>query len=251
LKLEINYNNKRYALNLDNGVDLSIPNKFSGRGPSFFNAKYPHVSPLKSGDFIGDIKKGGSCNASIATIDIHCSGTHTESIGHIEDSDCNITDKCPLELIPAFVVSILPQPFSSANESYHCSLSSELVLTKESIQKKAIEKTEALIVRTLPNDRSKRFRNYDIDVPPFFTNEAIEFLQNIGIRHLLVDLPSIDKLDDDGQLGNHRKFFKNGETVSELLYIPNNLKDGFGFLQIQIPNWNLDAAPSRPIFHPV
>ena len=88
-------------------------------------------------------------------------------------------------------------------------------------------------------------------MPPFFTNEAIEVLQNIGIKHLLVDLPSIDKLDDDGQLGNHRKFFKNGETISELLYIPNNLKDGFGFLQIQIPNWNLDAAPSRPIFYPV
>ena len=35
------------------------------------------------------------------------------------------------------------------------------------------------------------------------------------------------------------------------LYVPDNLLDGFGFLQIQIPNWNLDAAPSRPIFFPV
>ena len=42
-----------------------------------------------------------------------------------------------------------------------------------------------------------------------------------------------------------------GKTISELLYIPNSVLDGFGFLQIQIPNWGLDAAPSRPIFYPV
>ena len=84
MKLEINYNNKKYALNLNNGVDLSIPNKFLGRGPTFFNAEYPHTNPVKSDNFIGDIRKGGSCNASIATIDIHCSGTHTEFVGHVE-----------------------------------------------------------------------------------------------------------------------------------------------------------------------
>ena len=64
-------------------------------------------------------------------------------------------------------------------------------------------------------------------------------------------MPSVDKADDGGLLGNHKIFFKQGRTISELLYVPNELLDGFGFLQIQIPNWNLDSAPSRPIFYPV
>jgi hypothetical protein len=66
-----------------------------------------------------------------------------------------------------------------------------------------------------------------------------------------VDTPSIDKADDGGLLGNHRRFFKQGKTISELLFIPDALQDGFGFLQFQIPNWSLDSAPSRPIFFSV
>ena len=61
---------------------------------------------------------------------------------------------------------------------------------------------------------------------------------------MLVDLPSIDKADDGGVLGNHRLFFSKGDTISEMLYIPDNILDGFGFLQIQIPNWSLDSAPA-------
>ena len=94
-------------------------------------------------------------------------------------------------------------------------------------------------------------RNYDDQPAPFFTNDAIHYVNKLGITHLLVDVPSIDKPDDGGTLGNHRLFFDHGDTISELLYIPNDLLDGFGFLQIQVPNWNLDSAPSRPIFFPV
>jgi kynurenine formamidase len=86
---------------------------------------------------------------------------------------------------------------------------------------------------------------------PFLTSDAIDHINQLGVKHLLVDLPSIDKTDDGGVLGNHRSFFNKGDTISELLYIPNDLLDGFGFLQIQIPNWSLDSAPSRPIFFSV
>ena len=66
-----------------------------------------------------------------------------------------------------------------------------------------------------------------------------------------MDLPSIDKANDNGKLGNHHIFFQKGKTISEFLYIPDQVNDGFGYLQIQIPNWSLDAAPSRPIFYPI
>ena len=101
-----------------------------------------------------------------------------------------------------------------------------------------------LIIRTLPNDESKLSRNYDDVSAPFLTSDAMDYINQLGVKHLLVDLPSIDKADDGGVLGNHRSFFNKGDTISELLYIPNDLLDGFGFLQIQIPNWSLDSAPS-------
>ena len=73
----------------------------------------------------------------------------------------------------------------------------------------------------------------------FLQNDAIRGVNELGIMHLLVDIPSIDKPNDGGRLGNHRLFFDYGDTISELLYIPDNLLDGFGFLQIQIQNWYL------------
>ena len=79
------------------------------------------------------------------------------------------------------------------------------------------------------------------------------------IEHLVVDLPSIDRMEDDGMLGNHRIFWSdngnlNGsinsnskKTITELAYIPNDVEDGFYFMNIQLPHFKIDAAPSRPI----
>ena len=125
------------------------------------------------------------------------------------------------------------------------------MITKQSIQKKMHQSHSALIIRTIPNDRSKISRNYDKIRAPFFTHQAIDYIASEGVEHLLVDLPSIDKADDEGKLGNHKRFFKYGKTISELLFINDSISDGLGFLQIQIPNWSLDAVPSRPIFYPV
>ena len=66
-------------------------------------------------------------------------------------------------------------------------------------------------------------------------------------------------MKDNGILGNHRIFWSekcnpndvvqsnSKKTITELAYIPNNVKDGFYFMNIQIPNFKLDAAPSRPL----
>ncbi len=248
---EVNHNGKTYALDLQNGIDLSIPNKFSGENPIFFNANQPSINIINSENFIGDVKQGGSCNAPIVTLDIHCTGTHTESVGHINDSGVKIIDVCPLGLISASLVTVMSQPIYNTNESYHYKLSTELVITKKSLKERCPDKQEALIIRTLPNDQSKKHRDYDKQPAAFFTNDAIDYISQIGVKHLLVDMPSIDKADDGGQLANHKRFFQQGKTISELLFIPDIIQDGFGFLQIQIPNWGLDAAPSRPIFYPI
>ena len=127
----------------------------------------------------------------------------------------------------------------------------ELVISVDSFKDELKENINALVIRTNPNGLDKVNRNYGDYSASFLTHDSIDYILDSGVKHLLVDLPSIDKADDGGQLGNHHRFFKLGKTISELLYIPDPVQDGIGFLQIQIPNWGLDAAPSRPIFYPV
>jgi arylformamidase len=82
---------------------------------------------------------------------------------------------------------------------------------------------------------------------------------------LLVDLPSIDRLFDEGKLLNHRIFWNVEEgsrevnhqtrmssTITELIYVRDEVPDGDYLLNLQIPPFESDAAPSRPLlFHRV
>tara|TARA_B100000989_G_scaffold132133_1_gene98080 strand:- start:401 stop:1195 length:795 start_codon:yes stop_codon:yes gene_type:complete len=249
--LQIKYNNREYFVSSKNAVDLSIENNFSGRAPTFYNSSQPTNKPLISENFVGNVKQGGSCNVPVVSLNIHCTGTHTECEGHVTNSNVSIVDVCPVGLIPAHLITVEPQLTSETDDSYHVGWDGDSVITKKSIQKKISQFHSGLIVRTTPNEKSKISRNYDEIIAPFFTNQAIDYIASEGVKHLLVDLPSVDKANDNGKLGNHKRFFKYGKTISELLFIEDSISDGFGFLQIQIPNWSLDAVPSRPIFYPV
>jgi kynurenine formamidase len=142
---------------------------------------------------------------------------------------------------------------------------SELVNAVSPIRQAHARTTEttatALIVRTLPNDDSKLSRSYDeSNIPPYFTTEAVEWIVERGFTHLLVDLPSIDRLFDEGKLANHRIFWnvdpgsravnassRIDSTITEMIYVPNEVEDGEYLLNLQIAPWEADAAPSRPL----
>jgi arylformamidase len=81
-----------------------------------------------------------------------------------------------------------------------------------------------------------------------------------GVQHLLVDLPSLDPLYDGGVLAAHRVFgdvlpgsqelpgeAARRRTVTEMIFVPDELPDGRYRLTIQTPNIVSDAVPSRPI----
>lgn len=117
-----------------------------------------------------------------------------------------------------------------------------------------------MIIRTLPNDESKPAQTYLDKIPPFFTTEAMNFIVSSGIKHLLVDTPSIDRIFDEGKLSNHRIFWniEQGKfeispssfvnrTITELIYVPDAIADGEYLLNLQIAPFASDAAPSRPI----
>ena len=66
---------------------------------------------------------------------------------------------------------------------------------------------DALIIRTLPNSSDKKQRDY-IKNPSAFFLEAMNYIVSLGVRHLLVDMPSVDRLFDDGILSAHNIFGK-------------------------------------------
>ena len=81
---------------------------------------------------------------------------------------------------------------------------------------------------------------------------TLNCLKKLGVKNLLIDLPSVDKEKDDGQVENHKLFFDfasggNSNTLTELVYISDEIIDGDYYLNLQIMPIENDAAPSRPI----
>ena len=243
-------------------IDISIPLRFNGPQPNAYGVETASSNACVAGDMIGDIRRGGSVNFEQYTLIPHCNGTHTECVGHITNERISILDWLKDVFIPAVLVSVEAQNIDG----------DESLLTKAGLLNAMealtyVRATDtratdtALIVRTLPNDEGKLTRQYDDDdIPPYFTTEAMEFIVESGFKQLLVDLPSIDRIYDDGKLVNHRIFWNVEQgsfethtasrifaTITELIYVPNHVADGEYLLNLQIAPFETDAAPSRPI----
>ena len=229
--------------------DLSIPLKFNGPQPNAFGVEPATSTACEYGDLIGDTRRDGSCNFERVTLIPHCNGTHTECVGHITNELIFVRECLQDVLMTATLVTVVPV---SANDG-------DLLITPEMLL--GTPENDALIVRTLANDDSKLSAVYDEDrIPPYFTADAITYIVECGVKHLLVDLPSIDRLFDEGKLANHRIFWnveqesfettnetRINSTITELIYVPNGVKDGEYLLNLQIAPFEADASPSRPV----
>ena len=256
MKIKIDNNNNIYSIDSQSGVDISIPMKFNdNQNPKFYDLSNPVKRYYKSGDNEYSLNKGGGCNVPMIKLNVHCMGTHTESANHISKDGTTINMINNLNFIPAQLITIKPE--TKTNESYHTLIDNSDKLITKSLLKNAIDSDndflDSIIIRTLPNGKEKKKMNYNNNPHPFLTTDAIIFLNDIGVEHILIDTPSIDKYDDEGKLGNHHMFFnnKNYNTITELIYVPSSCEDGKYFLSIGIPNFNLDAAPSRPIIYKI
>lgn len=269
--ISIQIDQQTYKIDSTKPLDISIPLKFNGDQPNAYGVEKAKSKPCEAGELVGDTRQGGSCNFEQYTFIPHCNGTHTECVGHITNERISIRDCLKDVFVPASLISVKPIKISETEETYSIDLSEkDRLITRKSIVNVLnntkdfnvqISNTEALCVRTLPNDESKLTREYgEENVPPFFSNEAMEFIVESGIKHLLVDLPSIDRIFDGGKLSNHRKFwnvedgkFETNEssrinsTITELAFIPNSINDGNYLLNLQTAAFEADASPSRPI----
>ena len=117
------------------------------------------------------------------------------------------------------------------------------------------KKREAVVIRTLPNTKDTLNRQYANSNPPYLSEAAAVYLRTKGVKHLLVDMHSVDKEKDDGQLLAHNAFWDvDGDvrmeaTITELIYVPNRVKDGKYILNLLIAPFQNDASPSKPVLY--
>jgi hypothetical protein len=74
---------------------------------------------------------------------------------------------------------------------------------------------------------------------------------------LLVDLPSVDKEKDGGALLAHNAFWNTtgkiriNATITEFIFVPNEVEDGEYLLNLMIAPFENDATPSKPILYKI
>ena len=263
----IEHEGRTWRVDLGNPADLSITLEFGGSQPNAFGLPRATSEPFRAGSFVGDTREGGTVNCETVTLAPHGNGTHTECVGHIADERVPISDILQDTLSLAIVATVTPERLDSSDERYAAShLHDDLVVTAQSLADALAALTEieatSLIVRTLPNSPEKRFAHHSGSNPVYFTTDAMREIRQHNVKHLLVDFPSVDREEDDGLLPNHHLFWEvpagthdivnvpSAATITEMVFVPDIVEDGPAFITIQIPDWALDAAPSRPRLFP-
>ena len=269
--VQFEHRGTQFTANTSEGISIAIDLDFDGAQPSHFGAPPASRTHVNTDGFVGRVAKGGSCNVDIVTLNPHCNGTHTESVGHIVTESVPIAGIADTNLLFSKLISVSPLPATDTSQSYRPEFQLGDCVIDRAMLEHSMHETEreigydALVIRSLPNLEKKRSWQYGPDdLPPFLTIEAIQWIVELGVKHLLVDLPSIDRMHDEGRLTNHHLFWgvPEGErslgdtagsvkTITEMVYIPDHVEDGDYLLNLQLPAFRLDAAPSRPVLYPI
>jgi hypothetical protein len=270
--LEFTAGGRRWCADVSAPADLAIVLEFDGAQPSFFVATPASSEPLQLGGFTGSVLNGASCNCAVHSLAPHCHGTHTECVGHVTRTPVTVASLTPVAPAVALLVSVTPETLGAAASGVaggHAA-PADLVITRVALETAGAAwrgaPFTALVVRTLPNDPGKRHRAYSgtPSPAPYFLPDAMRWLVERGVNSLVVDLPSLDRADDGGHLAAHRVYWglppgcddaaqatRGGALVTELAYVPDAVSDGLYLLDLQVPAFGSDAAPSRPVLYPL
>ena len=224
------------------GIDLS---RAIGSGVNAWYIGSPQIGPLEVGGAVYSVSSGAAVNFDHIKFAPHAHGTHTETLGHIDENQLVIEEL----RLPLFMPCKLIRPSLET-------IDGDQVLTEKALDLCDYEGVKALVIRLNPNKEYPI--NYDHTNWPYLSELATKRLVEAGVEHLVLDVPSIDKEKDQGALLSHRAFWKLSETsrtsatITEFAQIPANLPVGNYLLQLQVAPIRSDAAPSRPIlFKPI
>ena len=241
--------NNTFEIDLSKPIDISIPLTNTDANPIAWYLEKPEIEPVRFGDWIGKVSEGSSTNFNNIFFNPHGHGTHTECLGHITREFYSINQCLKQFFFTAELISVEPE-----------SIGEDLAITRAQIERAFNGKTpEAVVIRTLPNSENKKHKNYSKTNPPYLLEEAAIFIRESGIKHLMIDLPSVDREEDEGRLLAHRAFWNvkdvnnlNADarldcTITEMIFVDDNVKDGSYILNLQIASFENDASPSKPV----
>lgn len=247
MKSNLQIGKESYKIDLSKPLDISLPLQASTKNPIAWYLDAPKIEPVKMGDWVAKVSQGASVNFNNIEFNPHAHGTHTECVGHISKEFYSINDTLKTFFYTAEVISVTPEQDGE-----------DLIISEEQIRKRLEDKSpQAIIIRVLPNTVSKKSKKYSNTNWPYLHYKAASFIRKKGIEHLLIDLPSVDKEKDEGKLLAHKAFWnypKNPRiqaTITELIYVPNTIKDGSYILNLMIASFHNDATPSKPILYTI
>lgn len=243
----IQYNSRKYNIDLTKPLDISIAIDMDRTNVNAWYLGPPKIEPVKEGEWEGSVAKGAVVNFHNIEFNPHSHITHTETVGHITEEVHSVNKHLNQYFFLTEVVTIPPELYEG-----------DFVVSKRQLQHAlGNKKRDAIVIRTLPNLSDKKEMQYSNTNPPFLTLKAATYLKEKGIKHLLVDLPSVDKEKDDGVLQAHNAFWNtDGElrmdcTITEFIYVPNSIKDGTYFLNLMVAPFENDATPSKPVLYEI
>ena len=84
---EITVNDKKYRVDLNKPLDISIPLCAGNENVIAWYAPPVTIEPVRMGDWVGNVAQGGSVNFNNIFFNPHAHGTHTECVGHISQEN--------------------------------------------------------------------------------------------------------------------------------------------------------------------
>ncbi len=247
MKTTIQDKNQTIEIDLSKPLDISIALQASAENPIAWYLDEPTIEPVKMGDWTAKVSEGASVNFNNVFFNPHAHGTHTECVGHISTEFHSVNDALKTFFFTAALISIQPTKIGT-----------DEIISGESIKKALNGKTpEAIVIRTLPNNSEKKSRKWSNTNWPYLDEKAALYFRKIGVKHLLIDLPSIDKEKDEGKLLAHKAFWNYPEnprhdcTITELIFVSTAIKDGSYLLNLMIAPFQNDASPSKPVLYKI
>ncbi len=226
--------------------DLSIAISDS-EFPNAFHLPDARFEPFRVGTFVGSIEEGGPVRCDVVTLAPHGNGTHTECIGHVAGKRYVLKDCLRDLFVHARLITV---PLREAP-------SGDRLVMAPDLRSALTEHVPAVVIRTTPNDMSKRTRLWSGSNPAYMELEAMQYLHELGVQHVLIDLPSVDREEDSGALAAHKMFWqwphapRPERTITEMIFVADEIPDGDYLLMFNAPAFDGDAAPSRPCIFPL
>ena len=206
------------------------------------------AEPVRAGDWVGSVRAGAPVNFLDVTVNPHGNGTHTETLGHIApDWEANTV----LGLLPPghFVGTLhdVPADVRDGSGGRVCDLSG---------LRENPPGTPGLLLRALGTADAAP-RDFSGADAPYFRAEDLAWLADLGVEHLVTDLPSVDREEDGGALAGHRAFWRYPEaprraaTITELARLNHVPGPGLYLVGLHALPLATDAAPSHPLLYPL